>query len=250
MPYVSFITDNKFQEIVNKFLKIGDEAKISANQEFNRNVIDPFSMLMEMACNNMNLDNWIRSEKNRQIQKTLTNEIGVLHQSILGSVKDWVDLSVGGGVDLVNEKRKIIAEIKNKHNTVTGGKRVDNYKELEDLVMRKASKYKDYTAYFVEILPKSPRGYEKPFTPPNKATGIKCPSNPKILQIDGKSFYKLVTGVDDALEQVFKALPKVINDCRNEITINISEEAESFFKSAYVPKPPKISNRKSPKASK
>lgn len=249
MPYVSFIKDERFKEIINEILEIGDIAQIKANNQFERNVIDPFSMLMEMACFDMDFNNWVKSEKSRQIQKTLSNDIGMLHQKILGSVDGWTDLKVGGGVDLVNTERKIIAEIKNKHNTVTGGKRVNNYQELDKLVMPKASHYKGFTAYFVEIIPSTPNGYEKPFTPSDKERGIRCEANPQIIQIDGNRFYKLVTGVDNALEQVFEAIPKVIKDCRSTISMSGVEEADKFFKSAYVPKPSKTSHRKSPKAS-
>lgn len=248
MPYVSFIKDERFREIINELLAIGDIASIRANEDFERNVIDPFSMLLEMACFNMDFHDWIRSEKNRQIQKTLSNDIGMFHQKILGSVKGWDDLKVGGGVDLVNEEKKIIAEIKNKHNTVTGGKRVNNYQELYELIMPKASTYKNFKAYFVEIIPSTPNGYEKPFTPSDKKSGIRCAVNPNIIQIDGKRFYRLVTGVDDALEQVFKAIPKVIKDCRSQIKMTGAIEAAEYFKAAYDPKPPIPSRHKPPRA--
>jgi hypothetical protein len=246
MPYVSFIKDERFREIITELLSIGDVARKRANEEFERNVIDPFSMLLEMACFDMDFANWVKSEKSRQIQKTLANDVGMLHQKILGSVDGWVDLKVGGGIDLVNPEKKIIAEIKNKHNTVTGGKRVNNYQELDELIMTKASTYKGYTAYFVEIIPSTPKGYEKAFTPSDKKKGIRCVTNLSIIQIDGKRFYKLVTGIDDALEQVFNAIPKVVRDCRSQISMNGSEEAVQFFKSAYAPKPPtpRKSNRR------
>lgn len=63
MAYVSFISDERFKEIVNELLAIGDAAKIKATEEFDRNVIDPFSMLMEMACFNMNFEDWVESER-------------------------------------------------------------------------------------------------------------------------------------------------------------------------------------------
>lgn len=248
MAYVSFISDERFKEIVNELLAIGDAAKIKATEEFDRNVIDPFSMLMEMACFNMNFEDWVESEKARQVQKSLSNDIGLLHQKILGSVDGWKDLKTGNVVDLVNTDLKIIAEVKNKHNTVKGSDKVGTYKELESLIMPKTSIYKDFTAYYVEIIPSTAKGYEKPFTPSDKKTGTKCDPNPNIIQIDGLRFYKLVTGKDDALEQVFNALPAVIKDCRKSAAMNGIEEAKQFFKSAYVPKP-RTSRRKSPKAS-
>lgn len=236
MSYVSFLDDEKFKQIINQSLITGDVAVISANNDFERNVIDPFSMLMEMACFDMDFSSWLKSEKARQSQKSLSNNIGELHQKILGSVDGWQDLKVGGGIDVANHDKKIIAEIKNKHNTVKGSNKVDNYKELDELIMPKASIYKGYTAYFVEIIPSKPAGYEKPFTPSDKKKGIKCEVNPKIIQIDGKRFYALVTGVNDALEQVFDAIPKVIKDCRSNVSMNGAEQATKFFKSAYFPK--------------
>lgn len=244
MSYVSFISDERFKEVVNELLTIGNAAKIKATEKFDRNVIDPFSMLMEMASFDMSFDEWVKSEKSRQVQKTLSNDIGLLHQKILGSVKGWKDLKTGKVVDLVNHDLQIIAEVKNKHNTVKGSDKVGIYEELESLIMPKTSIYKGFKAYYVEIIPSTANGYEKPFTPSDKKTGTKCDPNPNIIQIDGLRFYKIVTGIDDALEQVFNALPQVIKDCRASATMSGIDEAKQFFKTAYVPKPPKSSRRK------
>lgn len=249
MSYVSFITDERFREIVNDLLLIGEKAKIKAKQKFDRNVIDPFSMLIEMASFRMNSDQWVKSEENRQVQKSLSNDIGILHQKILGSVDGWQDLQTGNVVDLVNQDLKIIAEIKNKHNTLKGSDKFGTYKELEGLIMPKTSIYKDFKAYYVEIVPSTASGYEKPFTPSDKKTGTKCDVNPNIIQIDGLRFYKLVTGVDDALEQLFNALPQVIKDCKSAINMSGLDEARRFFKAAYVAKEPKTARRKKPTAS-
>lgn len=94
----------------------------------------------------------------------------------------------------MSEENKIIAEIKNKYNTVSGGKLSDLYHTLDKLVMPKTSIYKGYTAYYVTIIPKSKTRHNKPFTPPDKATGERCPENERIRVIDGASFYDLVTG--------------------------------------------------------
>jgi hypothetical protein len=244
MPYVSFITDERFREIVNALLLIGEAAKIKAKQKLGRNVIDPFSMLIEMASFDLNSEQWVKSEENRQIQKSLSNDIGLLHQKILGSVPGWKDLQTGNVIDLVSHDMKIIAEIKNKHNTLKGSDKIGTYKELESLVMPKTSIYKGFKAYYVEIVPSTSNGYEKSFTPSDKKTGTPCDPNPNIIQIDGLRFYKLVTGVDDALEQVFNALPKVIKDCRSTVNMIGIDEAKRFFKLAYAAKEPKISHHK------
>jgi hypothetical protein len=233
MPYVNFVDDVTFKSLVGELLKLGKEAKSKAINEFDRNTIDPFSILWEMSSFGSSFDEWYQSEISRQAQKTLSNHIGMFHQNFLGCVEDWEDLGVGKMVDLVNHKRKIIAEVKNKHNTVTGAKQVDVYKELESLVMPNGQVYKGYTAFYVEIVPKKPERYNKEFTPSDKKTSTKCQSNEKIRRIDGASFYKLVTGVDDALQQVFKSLPIVIKDVYKEFNIGDSHGALEYFKKAY-----------------
>lgn len=249
MPYVSFITDDQFKSIVLDILNKGFEAKRKKDKGFNCNVIDPFAIIFEMACFGLNESDWVLSEKKRQSQKSLSNHIGMVHQNILGSVKGWENLKVGKIIDIVNSEKKIIAEVKNKHNTIKGSNKSDLYNDLEKLVMPKSSAYKDYTAYYVEIIPKKADPVNVPFTPSNKNTGTQCALNEKIRQIDGASFYKMVTGVDNALEQVFSALPQVIKDCLNSNEAIKSEVARHFFRSAFVPKPAKISRRKSQKAS-
>jgi hypothetical protein len=237
MPYVSFVTDEKFRSIVASLLEVGYEARRKAERDFNRNVIDPFAMLIEMASFSINESEWVASEKSRQSQKSLSNHIGLLHQKLLGAVDGWDDLGTGGGVDVVCEGRKIVAEIKNKHNTTKGSDKVSIYKSLEDQVMPKSSVYKDFTAYYVEIIPKKPQRFDDFFTPSDRKTGSACPPNKMIRQIDGMSFYELVTGERDALKQVFDVLPHVIADCSKRTAALSTNLANDFFIQAFGAKP-------------
>ena len=236
MPYVNFSDDASFKSLVSDLLKLGLKAKTKAINKFNRNTIDPFSIIWEMSSFGNTFEEWYQSEISRQAQKTLANHIGMFHQNFLGLVDDWEDLGVGKMVDLVNHKKKIIAEVKNKHNTVTGAKQVDVYRELESLVMPNGQIYKGYTAYYVEIVPKKPERYDKPFTPSDKKTSTKCAVNEKIRRIDGASFYSLVTGIDNSLEQVFKALPLVIKDLVKETETSSFDRAYEYFSKAYIKK--------------
>ena len=248
MAYVSFIKNEDFKRIIGEILEIASEAKKKADTKFNRNVIDPFSMLIEIGGFEIDFDGWVMSEKTRQSQKSLSNHVGLLHQKLLGCIHGWQDLGVGQLIDVVNQDRKIIAEIKNKHNTIKGADKIGLYKELDNLVMMKGHQYKDFTAYYVEIVPKKPTKYDMCFTPSDKSKGTKCPANEKIRQIDEASFYALVTGIDNALEQIFRALPQVIKDCKPDAKMIGSEHAFEFFKLAYVPKPTKTSRHKNLKA--
>src|SRR5690606_1764861 len=96
----------------------------------------------------------------------------------------WDNLSVGNVVDLKSDTKKIIAEIKNKHNTVTGGSLKNVYYALESAIMPKASIYHRSTAYFVTNIQKKATSFNQEFPPSDKATGARKHPNRKIWIID------------------------------------------------------------------
>jgi len=210
MSFLPYISDQLLIKEVKHVLDIGRNRKQEAEKKFNHNVIDPFAALFEAAGFAVNHQTWKNSETIRQCQKTVQNHVGTLHQKILGHIDGWQDLGTGSVIDLICEEKKIIAEVKNKYNTVTGGKLAEQYYSLEKLVSLKASRYKDYTAYFVNIIPKKPDKYNIPFIPSDKEKGIKCPENTQIRIIDGASFYNLVTNRESAIEEFYSVLPRVI----------------------------------------
>lgn len=240
MSYLNYIEDKKLKEIVKLVLDKGIERKKVADEKFTKNVIDPFGSLFEAAAFNVDHNTWKSAETIRQCQKTLQNHVGDLHQKILGNVQEWKDLGTGSVVDLVCENKKIIAEVKNKYNTVTGGKLADQYYSLERLVMPKASKYRNHTAYFVNIIPKTPVRFNKIFEPSDKDKGAKCPKNELIRVIDGASFYALVTGEKNAINNLYKVLPDVIEDIfadeykQPNFKIPNKTEFSKYFSLAYI----------------
>lgn len=241
MSYLKYISDEDFESIVKHVLDKGIEAKekTQSSKEFNRNVIDPFGSLFEVAAFDFDYKTWKNSEAARQSQKTLQNHVGEMHQKVLGFASGWDNLETGSVIDLVCDEHKIIAEVKNKYNTVTGGKLSDLYESLERLVMPKSSRYKDYTAYFVHIIPKKPIKYDQCFTPSNKDKGSKCPKNEKIRVIDGASFYSMVTGEDNAIFDFYSALPNVIESVFrkdygiDEFVIPDKDEFSKYISLAY-----------------
>lgn len=232
MPRLSFISDAALHTAVTHLLEIATKARAKADKDFERNVIDPFAVLFEMSGFKADEAAWLAGEKNRQAQKSLQNHVGTFHQAILGMMQGWQDLGTGSVVDAVCPDKKIIAEIKNKHNTVKGSDKVKVYDQMETLVMTKGHQYKDFTAYYVEIIPKSGLRYDKEFTPPDSAKGQPRRANPLIRQIDGYSFYALATGVPDALEQLFTALPDVIEAC-SDYRFADRAFANAFFHKAF-----------------
>ncbi|MBX2944701.1 MAG: Eco47II family restriction endonuclease [Cyclobacteriaceae bacterium] len=234
MPFLSWINDANLKDSVGFLLSKAKEARDNAEGNFGKNVVDPFSALFEIAGFSSDFETWYKSETTRQAQKTLQNHVGDFHQNILGAVNGWENMKKGQVIDLVSFEKKIVAEIKNKYNTISGGKLSDLYSSLDNLVMPKASIYKNFTAYYVAIVPKYPVRYNKPFTPSNKDKGEKCAANEKVREIDGASFYTLATGDPNALENLFDVLPDVIKICSdNKYTITDRDKLKAFFSTAF-----------------
>jgi hypothetical protein len=234
MPYLNWISDETLESVVKQLLEKAIKAQKEAKVNFGKNVIDPFSAVFEISGFEIDFDTWIKSETARQAQKTLQNHIGEFHQNILGSCEGWENMKTGHVIDLVSHEKRIIAEIKNKYNTISGGKLADLFYSLEGLVMPKSSIYKSYTAYYVAIIPKKSARFDKEFTPSDKGSGERCPANERIREIDGASFYSLVTGENDALENLFDSLPDVIHKCSNaKINISNRDKLKDFFRLAF-----------------
>lgn len=215
MALLEYISDEDFLNEVETLLSKAKKKRDTAEKTFNSNVIDPFGALFE-SPGFLSHEEWRNSELARQRQKTIQNHVGIFHQKILGHVEGWTDMGIGGIVDLLNENRKIIAEVKNKYSTVTGGDLAGKYKGLEELISPKHSRFKDYCAFFVNIIPRKPIRTNAPFTPSDKGCGFQCPLNPNIRIIDGASFYELVTGRFNALKELHAALPHAIEYVLNE----------------------------------
>ena len=215
MPLLEFISDKELISEVRHLVKKTLEKKRKAEKDFTKNVVDPFGALFEAPAFSAH-EAWKSSELMRQTQKTIQNHVGTFHQKILGHVVGWADLGTGSVVDLVNHDVKVIAEVKNKYSTVTGGDLSNKYYSLDGLVSPKHSRFKGYTSYFVQIIPKKPQRYNLPFTPSDKEKGELCTSNEFIRVIDGASFYELVTGREHALKELHLVLPSVIEKVYQE----------------------------------
>ncbi|WP_286760616.1 Eco47II family restriction endonuclease [Salegentibacter sp. UBA1130] len=235
MPYLNWIRDEDLINAVKHIILTAQAAKEKSEVKFHRNVIDPFSALFQITGFNLDGATWLTSEKTRQAEKALQNHIGDFHQKILGEVDGWRNLGIGGNMDLKSDERRLLAEVKNKHNTVTGGSLFDVYKNLEGLVMPNSSIYNGYTAYFVQIIPKRPERYNIPFTPSNRKTSTRVHANELIRIIDGASFYELVTGEEHALKDLFDVIPDVIESITERNLSNHDREVmNDFFRKAYI----------------
>lgn len=212
MPYLSWISDSSLIKACKRLTASFDQGRLQAASKLDRNVIDPFAASFSMMLFNMSPQQWKDMEIHRQIDKSLSNAIGAFHQDILASIPGWQDLCNKNQVDLVNPQRKIIAELKNKHNTLNASGAVALYKKLSDLVNSKSSCFKGYVAYYVIIVPKTSKGIDDCFYPSDNALGERCKKDEKIRFIDGMRFYSLATGVSTALKDLFEVIPVVFEE--------------------------------------
>lgn len=234
MSYVSFISDHLLEAEVRRLIEVAQQAKLQSRKNFSKNVIDPFAAVFEIAGFSIDHAAWLENEMTRQAQKTLQNQIGTFHQNVLGAARGWRNLGTGAVIDLVHNDKKIIAEVKNKYNTISGGKQAELYGVLERLVMPKRSDYKDYTAYYVAIIPKKPIRYNRPFTPSDKEKGSRCPNNELIREIDGSSFYEFVTGTPNALQSLYHVLPDVIQAVVGDVQqVRDFDMLKRYFSAAF-----------------
>lgn len=211
---LSFISDNDLKNIVKDIIHKALGKKQNAERDLYKNVVDPFSAVFDSLLKNITLSQWLYLEAARQCQKTLQNSIGEFHEKVIGAVDGWENLAVGQVIDVVNHEKKIIAEIKNKHNTTKGNHKKEIYNDIEKLL---ESDYIGYTGYYVEILPKNKTPYNKKFTPPDNVTHTKCVARDDIRVIDGKSFYAIVTGINTSIIDLYNYLPGMITDSLHEI---------------------------------
>lgn len=197
--------------------------------DIHRNVIDPFSALFDMAKQGIDFEEWLEQEKSRQSQKTLQNLVGYFHQHILGAVGDWSDPGSGGSIDLINEKLKIIVEIKNKHNTLNSSSATQTYNKM---VGHLDNSKKGYQGYVVLLIPKRPQRYRKHFAPNDD--GVPVQRRDDLMEIDGASLYEIVTGDKDALRKLYTCLPEAIEAALPGLKFSIDEELRSEFKQLFV----------------
>ena len=220
--YVSFLP-NAFLESEVQALLGSASAAISPSRSLTRNTIDPFGILFEMSGFNIpSVSQWQINEKQRQAQKSLQNAIGNFHQNILGHIHlsgNQISQNLGNGhnsgMDVVVPSLSIIADIKNKFNTLNAKGKLALYDEMYALVSPTVSAYHSYTAYYVEIISKKPVKSQPngiAFTPSDSSTRTRRSAHARIKQISGRNFYAMATGIPNALDLLYNALPLVISN--------------------------------------
>ena len=188
------VTQHVFKNVIKK----AKEAELQASP-------DPFTIMSQAVLFDQCSDSMLEFERIRSINKSISNAIGRWHQSVLGLAEGWENLGNRGVVDLMvtepGSGRRIAVEVKNRYNTIKASNEKGVWDELERLARVNRSK-----SYLVQIVPKTPERYDRPWKVSDRRAreSVRC--------CDGATAYTWAFGVENALEELYRAFPQILVD--------------------------------------
>lgn len=201
--YVNFISDEHLLYCIKNLYKSYEKAKANiSKKKFYNNKIDTIKLTFDSKFNDLDEATLIKTEINRQIDKSINNSIGTFHEQILGGIKGF-EIGKNDGFDIKAKNNTLFADIKNKHNTMNSSSAESLFQKLASY----ADTYKQSNCYWVQILAKNSFN-EKWFGEING----KEYSHSRVYKISGDQFYHLLSGKETALFDLYKALPKAISE--------------------------------------
>ncbi len=175
-------------------------------KSFNHNIIDPVKLTFDAAIYRKDIQDIIKDEIMRQIDKSNTNHIGYFHQNIFKYMGNGWSIPVSG-YDLVNQKLHYYVEMKNKHNTMNSSSSQKTYLRMQNTILNDDQT----TCMLVEIIAKDSQ--DKIW---NISVDGNAFSNRNIRRVSIDKFYALVTGQHNAFMRLCECLPKVLEDVIDE----------------------------------
>lgn len=222
MDKIPWISKKDFNNAVGYMLSSVNKARTEASKRLIKNVIDPFTALMLAATSDINdPKDLLGHQAMASAIRGIPQAVGKFHQNILGSVSGWEDHDAG--YDLENVSRRMLAEVKNKHNTMNASNRDKVIQDLDVAVRQKQTRNR-WTGYLVIIVPKSKERYEK---------DISLSSSRTLVEIDGASFYALATGHQDALRNLYDVLVDQLID-HPDIDDQIRDRCRMIFSDTFA----------------
>lgn len=202
---LSWLSDNDLSAHIGELIDRAVQAREQAPVRRLRNVPDPFGTLIVAASHDVNQARELQSIQDAESSlRGMSNHMGTFHQKVLGSIAGWVNHDAG--YDLACDSEKIVAEVKNKWNTLNSTQRD---REVEELVTAVRQKGREWKGYLVEVVPRRPERKEE------LVRG-------RVYTIDGASMYHVATGDPNAIHDLFDELCAAISPteeielyCRN-----------------------------------
>ena len=205
--YLSFISDEHLLSCIENLHKSYLKAKANVSKKkFYKNKIDTIKLTFDAKFNNLDEETLIKTEINRQIDKSINNSIGTFHEEILDGIEGF-EMGNLSGFDIKATDNTLFADIKNKHNTMNSSSAESLFQKLANY----ADTYKKAKCYWVQVLAKNSFN-EKWYGEING----KEYSHSRVYKISGDQFYKLLSGKENALFELYQVLPQAISDYLNK----------------------------------
>jgi Eco47II restriction endonuclease len=209
--YVNFISDEHLLSCIGNLHKAYLKAKNNITKKnFYTNKVDTIKLTFDAKFNDIDEESLIQSEILRQIDKSINNSIGTFHEQILGGIKGF-EVGKLSGFDIKAKDDTLFADIKNKHNTMNSNSAESLFQKLKVY----ADTYKKANCYWVQILAKG--SFNELWK--SEINGKEY-SHSRVFKISGDQFYALLSGKQNALLQLYKALPKAVKEYLNSIEHN------------------------------
>lgn len=220
--HLDFISDedlfNHVKNTVEKYRFAIDLKKL------NDNLIDPIKLtfdagIYQKSFDNQSLENVLKNEILRQLDKSNTNHIGYFHQNIfhyIGKNNGWIVPKKG--FDVENPQLKIFVEMKNKHNTMNSSSSAKTYMRMQNKILQDS----ENKCLLVEAIAKQ-----------NQDIAWVCSvdgetmKHEHIRRVSLDKFYEQVTGKNTAFADLCAVLPKVISDV-------VSAQNQNFIQDSVI----------------
>lgn len=225
---LTFISDEDlFNHVEETFLKYASEIDES---KFHDNKIDPIKLTFDAKVYGINQHNVVEAETSRQIDKTNSNHIGMFNQNFFDYIEGWRSLGTGNGMDVINDDGTIVAEIKNKHNTLNSSSAESTFNKLKAY----REEHPNTTCMLVEVIASRSQKIR---------WNYKGNTDEQIQRVSMDRFLELVTGEEDAFANFCKVLPSVLDDVvakhgvksvENNMAERVEDDSAYFFKNAFA----------------
>lgn len=218
-----FINDSDIYEHVKKtVLKYRFNINLA---KFNKNLIDPIKLTFDSKVYKQNIESVLENEIIRQLDKSNTNHIGYFHQNIFKYLGNGWNVPKHG-YDVVNKKKDIYVEMKNKHNTMNSSSAKSTYIKMQSTLLKNP----EAKCLLVEIITKKSQDIVWKTTIEGTSVADK-----RIRRVSIDKFYEMVTEDPIAFKKLCLALPKILEDVVTNLklekkTNTVIEELKSINK--------------------
>ena len=229
---LGFIADEVIFKHVKETVKLYTTS-IDLNK-FNHTLIDPIKLTFDAKVYGKSFEQIIESECIRQIDKSNTNHIGYFHQNLFKLIgRGWSVPRTG--FDIVNQKKRIYVELKNKHNTMNASSAQATYMAMQNQLLQDPQS----TCFLVEVIAKKSQNikWEGSFRG-------KFLSHERIRRVSIDKFYELVFNDKYAFKKLCMALPLILDDVikeeanygtiENSVYSELSDLSVDTLKSLYM----------------